>query len=160
MAEEIEVRLASDKKLGDDEIAARAARLLRWDASVPDDRITVKVEQGIVTLGRQVDWQFQRAEAEHDVRKPTGVRGVVNVVTVAPKPRAADIRDRVPAALERNEAAERIAMTITGGKVTVSGKVAVSADRDVAERAAWSVPGVIEVVDRIELVGALSCAGG
>jgi osmotically-inducible protein OsmY len=153
VAEEIEVRLASDKKLGDDEIAARAARLLHWDVSVPDDRIAVKVEHGIVTLSGEVDWRFQRAEAEYDVRKLSGVRGVVNAITVAPKPRTADVHQQIRAALERSATveAERIAVEVSGGKVTLSGKVAAWADREAAERAAWSVAGVIEVEDRIEL---------
>lgn len=153
VVEEIEVRLASDKKLGDDEIAARAARLLHWDVSVPDERIAVKVEHGIVTLSGEVDWQFQRAEAEYDVRKLSGVRGVVNAITVAPKPCTADVRRQIRAALERSAAVEpdRTGVAVSGGRVTLTGKVAARHDREAVERAAWSVPGVIEVENRIEL---------
>ena len=67
VAQEIEVRLPSDKKVADDEIAARAARILNWDVAVPHHRISVKVEHGIVTLGGEVEWHYQRAEAEYDV---------------------------------------------------------------------------------------------
>jgi osmotically-inducible protein OsmY len=153
VAETIEVRLAPDKKLGDDEIAERAARLLHWDVSVPDDRIAIKVEHGIVTLTGQVEWHFQRAEAEYDVRKLGGVRGVINFITVAPKPRTADVRRQIRAALERSATAEadRIAVAVSGGKVMLSGTVAAWNDREVARRAAWSVRGVTEVEDRIKL---------
>src|SRR6516225_1963067 len=37
IAQEIDVRLPSDKRLADDEIADRALRLLHWDVAVPDD---------------------------------------------------------------------------------------------------------------------------
>ena len=53
IAEEIEVRLPSDKKVADDEIAGRAVDILKWRIGFPADRIGVKVEKGIVTLDRR-----------------------------------------------------------------------------------------------------------
>src|SRR5262245_25041150 len=47
--EELEVRLPSDTKRADDEIAARAIDILKWQVGLPADRIKVKVEKGIVT---------------------------------------------------------------------------------------------------------------
>ena len=43
LAQEIEVRLAEDAKVNDDEIATRAARILAWSSAVPTDSIRVKV---------------------------------------------------------------------------------------------------------------------
>jgi osmotically-inducible protein OsmY len=153
VAQELAVRLASDKKLSDDEIAERAVRILQWDVSVPQERIGVKVEHGIVTLSGEVDWQFQRAEAEFDVRKLSGVVSVINDIIVAAKVRPTDIHDKILAALERNAEVEasRIAVAVAGGKVTLTGKVYAWTEREAAERAAWSVPGVTQVDDRIEL---------
>jgi len=153
VAEELEVHLPSDKKLGDDEIAARASRLLHWDVAVPENRITVKVEHGIVTLEGSVDWAFQRAEAEYDVRKLGGVRGVVNMIAVKPKVLAADVQEQIRAALERDAQLEagRITINVAGSRVTLTGKVHAWTEREAIERAAWSVPGVTEVEDRIEL---------
>jgi osmotically-inducible protein OsmY len=154
VAEEIEVRLPSDKKLADDEIAARALRLLHWDVAIPDDRISVKVEHGIVTLSGNVDWDYQRIEAEYDVRKLSGVRSVINDITVRPKPRAADVHDKIRAAMARNAVldADKITVSVSGGRVTLGGRVSAWVEREAAERAAWSAPGVIEVEDKIELV--------
>jgi osmotically-inducible protein OsmY len=153
VAQELEVRLPSDKRLGDDEVAARALRILNWDVSVPHERITVKVEHGIVTLSGEVDWQFQRAEAEYDVRKLSGVRSVINDIVVAPKVRAGDVQASIRAALERNAEVEagNVRVTVSGGKVTLAGKVNAWTEREAAERAAWSVPGVTVVEDEIEL---------
>jgi osmotically-inducible protein OsmY len=154
VAEEIEVRLPSDKKLADDEIAARSLRLLHWDVAIPDDRISVKVEHGIVTLSGNVDWDYQRIEAEYDVRKLSGVRSVINDITVRPKPHAADVHDKIRAAMARNAVldADKITVSVSGGRVTLGGKVSAWVEREAAERAAWSAPGVIEVEDKIELV--------
>jgi osmotically-inducible protein OsmY len=83
IAEEIEVRLPSDTKRADDEIAARALDILKWQIGLPADRITVKVEKGIVTLTGEVDWQFQKTDAEYAVHKLTGVIHVVNQIRVS-----------------------------------------------------------------------------
>src|SRR5215831_13124359 len=64
IAQELEVHLPDHKKRADDEIAGRAVALLQWDASVPAERIQVKVERGYVTLTGEVDWNYQRAEVE------------------------------------------------------------------------------------------------
>jgi osmotically-inducible protein OsmY len=154
VAQELEVHLPSDKKVGDDEIAARAVRLLSWDQLVPHDRIAVKVEHGIVTLSGEVDWHFQRSEAESDIRKLGGVRSVINQILVTPTVHAEDVQGKIRAALERNAEVEagRISVRVSGGKVTLTGTVDAWTEREAVERAAWSTPGVTEVDDRIELV--------
>jgi osmotically-inducible protein OsmY len=154
VAQELEVRLPSDRKLADDEIAARAVRMLNWDVSVPHDRVSVKVEHGVVTLGGEVEWQFQRAEAERDVRKLGGIKSVVNDIAVVPSVRSEDVRATIRAALERNAEVEanKITVTVSGSKVTLGGKVNAWTEREAVERAAWSTPGVTQVEDHIELV--------
>lgn len=153
VAQELKVRLPSDKRIADDEIAARAVRLLRWDAAIPADRIWVRVEHGILTLSGNVDWHFQRVDAEYQLRKLSGVRGVVNEIAVTPKPRTADVRAKILAALERHTNAEPncIDVDVSAGRVMLSGKVRAWTERDVVERAAWSVAGVTRVDNRIRL---------
>ena len=82
IAEEIEVRLPSDRKSSDDEIARRAVDILKWRVGLPADRIAVKVEKGVVTLTGDVDWRFQKTEAEVAVHNLTGVAGVANRIRV------------------------------------------------------------------------------
>ena len=153
VAQELEVRLASEAKTADDEIAARAVKILNWDALVPHGRIAVKVERGIVTLGGQVDWHHQRAEAETDVRKLNGVVAVINDITLTPRIEAEDVRAKIRAALERNAEVEanNVTISVSGGKVTLGGRVNAWTEREAIERAAWSAPGVTQVDDRIEL---------
>jgi osmotically-inducible protein OsmY len=154
VAQEIEVHLPVDKKTADDEIAQRALKILEWDVAVPSHAIEVKVEHGIVTLNGLVDWAFQRAEAEYDVRKLGGVKGVVNLIAIRPKIRADEVRAKLTAALERNAdvEAQHITVDVDNGKVVLGGKVNSWAEREAAERAAWSVAGVTSVDDRIAIV--------
>jgi len=153
IAEEIEVRLPSDTKRADDEIAARAVDILKWQVGFPADRIAVKVEKGIVTLTGEVDWQYQRTEAEHVVHKLTGVIGVLNQIRVAAPVRASEVKEKIQKALERSADVEasRITVQTEGGRVVLSGKVRAWYERDIAERAAWSAPGVTEVQDHLTI---------
>ena len=153
VAEEIEVRLPSDKKTGDDEIAARAVRMLAWDVAVPLGGIQVKVEHGVVTLSGEVDWAYQRAEAEYDVRKLGGVKAVINVIGVRPQINVSDVRAQIRAAFERSADldADDINVNVTDGKVVLSGNVRSWIEREEAARAAWSAPGVVAVDDQIQI---------
>jgi osmotically-inducible protein OsmY len=153
IAEEIEVRLPSDTKRADDEIAARAVDILKWQVGLPAERLTVKVEKGIVTLMGDVDWQYQKADAEHVVHKLSGVIEVVNQIRVAAPVYASDIKEKIEKALQRSAEVEasRITVETDGGRVILSGKVRAWYERDIAERAAWSAPGVTEVRDHLTI---------
>ena len=153
IAEEIEVRLPSHTKRADDEIAARAVDILKWQVGLPADRIKVKVEKGGVTLTGEVDWQFQRTDAEYAVHKLTGVTHVANQIRVASAVHASEIREKIQKALQRSAEVEasRITVQTEGGRVVLSGKVRAWYERDIAERAAWSAPGVTEVQDQLTI---------
>jgi osmotically-inducible protein OsmY len=153
VAQELEVHLPSDKKTDDAEIAERLVRMFHWDTLVPHDRIKVKVERGYVTLSGEVEWHYQRAEAEADARKLGGVKAVINDIHVRPAIKSENVAARIRAALERNASteADHVSVDVTGTKVTLTGKVNAWTERETIERAAWSVPGVTEVDDRIGL---------
>ena len=151
IAQEIAVRLPFDKKTADDEIAKRALDILKWDTSIPVGRISTTVEQGVVTLHGNADWQYQRRAAEHAIRKLTGVTGVINQIRLTLSLHTADVKDKIEAAFRRHAESEAagIRVDVADGKVTLTGKVHTWAERQVAQRAAWSAPGVREVEDRI-----------
>ncbi len=88
------------------------------------------------------------------MRKLNGVKAVINNIMVKPDLRPEDVRAKISAALERNAEIEasRITIDVAGGKVTLRGKVGAWTEREAAERAAWSAPGVTEVEDEIELM--------
>ena len=64
VANDIEVRLPSSSERTDADIAAAAVRALEWDAFVPIDKLDITVSKGWVTLKGEVEWQFQKEDAE------------------------------------------------------------------------------------------------
>ncbi|WP_404710384.1 BON domain-containing protein [Sphingomonas sp. MMS24-J13] len=151
IAEEIKVRFASDPKTADHEIARRILDILAWDVLVPDDRITVKVEHGWVTLNGDVEWNYQSNEARKVAGRITGVLGVTNLIKVKTLPAAFDIKERIVAAFKRqaNFDAGSVTVATEGGTVKLGGRVKAWHERGVAERAAWAAPGVTKVEDNI-----------
>jgi VCBS repeat-containing protein len=153
IAEEIEVRFPEDRKLADDQIAKRALDVISWDSTIPKDAFQVKVQHGVVTLTGEADWHFQRDDAESAVRKLSGVKALINEIKIKPKVEATDIKNRIETALKRNAEveADAIKVTVQNGRVTLNGKVKAWYERDLAERTAWSAPGVLSVEDRISI---------
>lgn len=154
IAQEIEIRLPNDKKTSDDQIAKRALDIIAWDSTIPKDRVQVKVQGGFVTLTGQVDWHYQRTDAEYAVRKLEGIKGLSNEIRVKPSVQASDVKQRIESALKRNAEWEAgsIKVSVLDGRVTLDGKVKALYERDLAERTAWSAPGVISVEDHISIV--------
>ena len=152
IAEEIEVRYPLDKKTSDDEIAQRAIDILGWDMMVPSDSIQVMVHNGWVTLTGNVDWHYQKKQAEEDVRKLSGVRGVTNTIEIKPSVQAEDVKRKIEEALKRHAEIEASAIRVTvheRNKVLLEGKVGSWDERNAVENAAWSAPGVKSVEDRM-----------
>ena len=154
IAEEIEVRFPEDKKTADDEIASRAVSLLRWSAVVPTDSVMVKVQDGWVSLSGQVNWQFQRFAAEAEIRRLSGVVGVVNSITIKPRVQPIDVKHKIEAALKRYAEIDAQGIQVSvedGGHVCLDGYVHDWREREAVEHAAWMAPGVVRVDDRLRI---------
>jgi osmotically-inducible protein OsmY len=148
---DLEVRLASSSQRPDPDIARAAVSALEWNASVPNDRIRVKVENGWVTLEGDVDFYFQREAAERAVRTLWGVKGVTNLITVQAAPTGADVKQRIMQALQRGASfdADRITVEVDGHQAILRGTVRSFAEMRDAERAARNAPGITEVENHL-----------
>jgi osmotically-inducible protein OsmY len=151
VADEITVRPSGMHERSDTEIAHMAAEALRWSVEVPKERVKAKVSDGWITLEGMVDWQYERRAAERAVRYLTGVKGIIDLVTLKPRASSYDVSQRIKDALRRNaeEDAAAIEVTAHDGKVTLKGAVRSWAERRDAEYAAWNAMGVTDVDDRI-----------
>lgn len=153
VADEIEVRLPGDVTRSDRDIAHQVTTALRWDSEVPDDRIRVRVDEGWLTLEGEVEWRYQREAAERAVRHLAGVRGVANLVTVKSRASSTDVTARIKDALRRRAEldADQIEVLAKDGKVTLRGTVHSWQERQDAQQAAWSAPGVSAVDDQLRI---------
>ncbi len=149
VANDLEVKLASERN--DADIAEAAIRALEWDAFVPSDKVQVTVSKGWVTLKGEVEWQFQKQDAERAVRRLAGVIGVSNLITVKPRATPGELKKKIENALVRNAEvdANRITVDVQGSKAILKGTVRAWAEKEEAERVAWSAPGITSVENRI-----------
>jgi osmotically-inducible protein OsmY len=153
IALELDVKLAAEHKRSDSEIAQAASSALRWSSLVPDERIKIEVEDGWVTLTGEVDWGYQLANAEQSIRPLVGVRGLTNRITIKPRASSSDIGGEITAALTRQAAreAKHLDIEVTGGVVTIRGKVHSLAEHKAAIGAAFAARGVSRVVDKLKV---------
>lgn len=151
LAEEMVVRLDTQQKTSDPEIARRVADVLEWNSLIPHERISVTVEDRVVRLRGEVDWNYQKELAFKDASKISGVVRVENWIQVLPRLDSDVVRDKIEDAFERQAdlEADRIRVKTEGHRVILSGNVSSWNQRSIAERAAWAAPGVTQVEDNL-----------
>jgi osmotically-inducible protein OsmY len=152
VADDLVVKIPTAWSRTDEDLAKAVRSALKWDAFVPDDRITTTVSNGDVTLQGSVDTWYQRSEAERAVHRLTGVRVVTNQITVTGK--LADpvqIKRDIEDALERqaDREAKRINVAVRDGVITLTGAVRTWAEKRAVEGAAEFAPGVRRMDSRL-----------
>lgn len=150
---ELDVRVPHGQTRTDEEIASSVRSVLLWTVGVPESALKVRVEKGVVTLSGEVEWGYQRNAAEHAVFPLHGVVAVINNIRVHARVTPADIVAKIGDALKRHaeQEAKHIQVSINDGTVTLSGKVDTFSDKAIARNAAWSAPGVRQVVERLSV---------
>jgi len=121
----------------------RGRKLYSWHLFSPDGRP--------IKCGNGMSVPVEAAMA--DVEKLTGLVGSSNMITIRPAVMPGNVKARIEDALKRQALVEADAIHVTtqGGKVTLDGKVHSWSERNAARAAAWQAPGVIDVVDNLQI---------
>jgi osmotically-inducible protein OsmY len=151
VANDIEISLFWQRT--DPEIARSVVSAFENNVGIPSDRITVTVKDGWVTLKGSVDWQYQKILAESAVKKLRRVTSIMNEIEVKPTVSAYEAKARIEEALRRSGefGASRINVEVEGSTVKLYGVVQSWAERENAERVAWSASGITLVKNHITI---------
>lgn len=151
VADDIEVRLPSSDTMPDPEIARGAVAAIQAQLPYAADKIQVIVKEGWLILEGDVEWNFERDRAEAAVRHLKGVKVVGNRIRISPRILPAEVKRKIEDAFRRNAEvdAQHITVEASDGELLLKGSVRSWAERQEAQRVAWSAPGVTKVDNRI-----------
>lgn len=155
LAVEVHVKLDGERSRSDTDIAQAARHALDWNSSIPKNAVQLIVRDGWITLSGEVGWAYLRDAAESEVRGLIGVVGVTNELRVKSHVQARDVKRKIVAAFHRQAQvdARKVAVSVDGAEVTLSGTVDTWAEKAAARDAAWAAPGVWSVVDHMTVGG-------
>jgi osmotically-inducible protein OsmY len=138
----------------DTEIATSIANAFESNSFLRDLKFDISVKGGYVTLAGEAEWEYQRSTAARIVRETTGVRDLVNLLTIKARPVSVEnVREKIEQALVRDAEvdAERISVRAIDGTVTLTGNVRSWSERTAAASAAWRAGGVTSVHNQIQV---------
>jgi osmotically-inducible protein OsmY len=135
----------------DVEIADEVIYGLKSNWSIRHDKISVKVEDGWVTLGGKLPWNYQREDAKDSVKHLAGVKGVTNNIKIKSERHDEIEQKDVEDAIARNWLIDdhNISVKVSGTMVTLTGTVRSWYQHDEAARIAWSTPGIWHVENEL-----------
>jgi osmotically-inducible protein OsmY len=161
VAQELKVRLPQSYERNDTDIAEAAVNALEWNMKVPNDRIKVEVQDGMVILTGEVNWEYQRAAAHDAVCSLIGVKGVTDEISIKPSVSPVNVKSKIKSAFQRHSVldAKNIIVESDGSKVVLNGTVHSWIEKQEADSAAWSAPGVSNVENNLVVTGASEIYG-
>lgn len=151
LVENIEVKFPSTWTKTDAEVANEVLSALKANYSVPNDKLTVKVEKGWVTLEGELPWNYQRESAISATKYLTGVKGVTNNIKIKSETHDAIEKKDVEQAIARSWSIDDsdINVSVSGTTVTLNGTVNSWYQREEAGRIAWNTPGIWHVINEL-----------
>lgn len=146
----VKVNIWDDPK--DDAIAAFIQEVFRWQWNIPVNLITVKVENGWVTLDGKVQWHYQKEAACNAVGNIIGVKGISSQIKIAPENIRID-KAAIEEAFWRASAIDetKIKVSVAGNRVLLTGLVNTLYQKDEATNIAYNFAGVSQVDNQLML---------
>ena len=154
VVEEIHVKFSTSLDKNDEDLAGEILSSMKWDWSVPNDKVQVKVENGWVTIDGSVEWNYQKEAARSCAANLIGVKGVTNNGSVKANSNDAIEQADIEKALSRSWMVDdhNIQVKVNGNRVVLRGAVESIFEKDEAARLAWNAPGVNEVDNELAVI--------
>lgn len=151
LVEKIEVKFPNSWSKTDAEIANEVLTGLKNNMSVPNDKVTVKVEDGWVTLEGELAWNYQKEAAKDAVNYLAGVKGVTNNIKIKSETHDAIEKKDVEDAIRRSLSVDDsdINVSVSGTTVTLTGTVDSWYQKEEAGRIAWKTSGIWHVKNEL-----------
>jgi osmotically-inducible protein OsmY len=93
----LDVKLPIASYRRDSDIERSVLATIKWNTSIDDSRITCKVQNGVVILEGEVDWEFQRSKSGLLAGDITGVIDVKNLIRLSSYNPGLDIQKKINA---------------------------------------------------------------
>ncbi len=153
LVEKIEVKFPGSWAKTDVEIASEVLNAFKSNWTVPKDKVTVKVEEGWVTLDGELQWNYQKEAAKSAVNYLSGVKGVINNIKIKSESHDAIEQQDVENAIGRSWSIDdsNINVSVLGTTVTLSGTVDSWYQKEEAGRIAWNTPGIWHVKNELAI---------
>jgi osmotically-inducible protein OsmY len=153
IALDLEVEYAKEFIKTDAVIAKSVTNTLAWNSIVPEENISVKVEDGLVYLSGEVQWFYQKDAAKKAVENLLGVKGVINTIQVKQTGRPTQILQKIREAFERSAEVDdkNITILVESDYVKLTGSVRTFSEKEAAEIIAYFTPGINKVKNELRV---------
>lgn len=141
----------------DSELKKDVLAELAWDPLVPEARIGVAVNDGVVTLTGHLDSYAEKIAAKHAAERVIGVKALAVEIEVTPLGIHQRSDTEIAAAAEHalgwntSIPQDRVKVTVEKGWVTLSGELDWNFQRRAVERLIRPLKGVVGISDNIRL---------
>src|SRR3954451_6250660 len=150
---QVDVEILTHELPEDADLRGDVLEALMLDSQVPMT-VEARVGDGCVVLSGEVDWPYQRDEAERVAGNVQGVREVVNEIVLSDCLRSSDDVDRrIRTAFLTTAplAVDHLDVAVSDRTITLTGQVRSHRQHDEAVAAAWAIAGVRSVDDRLRV---------
>jgi len=155
VAEDIEVKYGIEFQKTDKEIAKAIVRAFEWNTAVPEDKITIEIQSGWITLSGEVEFWYQKDTARCVINGIIGVKGIINNIDIKPTIKPDEVKEKITRAFKRlaDIEAENITIEVDQNTVTLHGKVHSLKEKEEATKTAYHIVGINKVVNQLIVMG-------